>query len=303
MTKHRGALRLLLPAAALLLMAANDPPPIAPGDTVAQRGSIRITAGELRGLVETADPAVKAQIATNPGVLAPLVRERMLQLSLAAEARTKGLDQRPDILQRMNDAREAVLVQAYLATVAQVEPGFPSEADIATAYDANKSRMMTPKQYNLAQIALVVAPDATREVVEETRRKAADLRAQVLKPKADFAEIARKSSQERASADKGGAIGWVREDQLVPGVKEAVPGMAEGTISEPLRTASGWHVVKLLGTKPPAPAPLAEVKDQLTTALRQGRQQQIARQYIDEMLKREPIQLNEIDLVRAIAPR
>ncbi len=303
MTKHRGALRLLLPAASLLLMAANDPPPIAAGDTVAQRGSIRITAGELRGLVETADPAVKAQIATNPAVLAPLVRERMLQLGLAAEARAKGIDQRPEILQRMNDAREAVLVQAYLSTVAQVEPGFPTDADIATAYEANKARLMTPKQYNLAQIALVVAPDATREVVEETRRKTADLRAQVLKPKADFADIARKSSQERASADKGGAIGWVREDQLLPGVKETVPGMAEGTISEPLRTTSGWHVVKLLGTKPPAPAPLAEVKEQLVNALRQGRQQQIARQYIDEMLKREPIQLNEIDLVRAIAPR
>ena len=304
MTKHRGALRLLLlPAATLLLMAANDPPPIATGDTVAQRGSIRITAGELRGLVETADPAVKAQIATNPAVLAPLVRERMLQLGLAAEARAKGIDQRPEILQRMNDAREAVLVQAYLSTVAQVEPGFPTDADIATAYEANKARLMTPKQYNLAQIALVVAPDATREVVEETRRKTADLRAQVLKPKADFADIARKSSQERTSADKGGAIGWVREDQLLPGVKETVPGMAEGTISEPLRTTSGWHVVKLLGTKPPAPAPLAEVKEQLVNALRQGRQQQIARQYIDEMLKREPIQLNEIDLVRAIAPR
>jgi parvulin-like peptidyl-prolyl isomerase len=200
----------------------------------------------------------------------------------------------------MNDAREAILVQAYLQTVAVVDPAFPSEAELAAAYEANKTKMMVPKQYNLSQIAIILTPDASREAVDEARRKIADLRTQALRPKADFAELARKNSQERATAEKGGAIGWVREDQLVPGVKEVVPAMADNAISEPIRTASGWHLIKLAGIKPSAPAPLAEVKDQLTTALRQGRQQQLARAYVEDMLKRDPIQLNEIDLARAI---
>ncbi len=296
------AARALLPLAALMLIAANDPP-ANPNDIVAQRGTVRITAGEVRDLVEHSDPAVKAQIAANPGLLANLLRERVLQLGLAAEARDKGLDQKPEMIQRMNDARESVLVQSYLATVATVEPGFPSDADVAAAYEANKTRFMIPKQFNLVQIALLVPQGSTPQADDEIRKKAADLRAQVMKPKADFGEIARKNSQERSSADKGGVIGWVREDALLPGVREAVTAMADNAISEPVRTASGWHVVKLLGTKPPAPAPLAEVREQIIASLRQARQQQAARAYVDEMLKREPIQLNEIGLARAIAPK
>lgn len=293
--------RALLPLAAVLLMAANDPPPLNPSDTIAERGTVRLTAGELRALVEHSAPALRAQAAANPASLAPQVRERVLQLGLAAEARAKGLDQRPDIQQRMNDAREAVLVQAYLAEITKLDPAFPSDADIATTYDANKSRFLLPKQYNLAQIAIVVPPGASRETEDEARKKAADLRAQALKPKADFADIARKHSQEKASAEKGGAIGFVREDQLVPGIKEVIPALADGAISEPLRTASGWHIIKLLGTKPPSPAALSDVREQIIEALRQGRQQQMARAYIDDMLKREPIRLNEIDLARALA--
>ena len=88
---------------------------------------------ELRALVEQSTPALRAQAAANPTSIAPLLRERILQLGLAAEARTKGLDQRPEIQQRMNDAREAILVQAYLSEVSKPAPSFPSEADIATA--------------------------------------------------------------------------------------------------------------------------------------------------------------------------
>lgn len=301
MILQRPTLRALLPLAALLVMAANDPPPLKPGDTIAERGTVRITASELRALVEQSTPALRAQAAANPTSIAPLLRERILQLGLAAEARTKGLDQRPEIQQRMNDAREAILVQAYLNDISKPAPSFPSEADIATAYDTNKSRFMLPKQYNLAQIAIIVPPGASREADEDARRKAAELRALALKPKADFADIARKNSQEKSTAEKGGVIGFVREDQLLPGIKEVIPALADGAISEPLRTASGWHVVKRLGSKPPSPAPLAEVRDQIIEALRQGRQQQMARAYIDDMLKREPIRLNEIDLARALA--
>ena len=302
MPPQRRTFRALLPLAALLLIAANEPPPLNPGDIIAERGTVRLTVGELRALVEQSTPALRAQAAANPTSLAPLLRERVLQLGLAAEARTRGLDQRPDILQRMNDAREAVLVQAYLSEITRPDPAFPSEADIATTYDTNKSRFMLPKQYNLAQIAIIVPPGASRETDQEARRKAADLRALALKPKADFAEIARKNSQEKASAEKGGVIGFVREDQLVAGIKDIIPSLAEGGVSEPVRTASGWHVVKLLGTRPPTQAALSDVRDQIIDALRQGRQQQMARTYIDDMLKREPIRLNEIDLARALAP-
>ena len=154
---------------------------------------------------------------------------------------------------------------------------------------------MLPKQYKLEQIFVALPPGASHEADEDARRRAADLRIQALKPKADFTQIANKSPQ--------GIVGWVREDQLVPGVKEAVAGLASGTISEPVRSPSGWHVIKLLDTRPPAPAALSDVRDQLVAALRQARQQQAIRSYLEAMLKSDPVQLNEIDLARAANTR
>lgn len=291
----------MLPLIALLLGGAGEPPAPAASEVIAQRGVVRLTAGEVRDLVERADPQTHAQLLASPAALAAFVRERLLQLGLVAEARAKGWDLRPEMVQRMNEARDAVLAQGFLAGQTQVEPGFPTEADITATYEANKARFQVPKQYNLAQIAVPVPQGAARDADEDARRKAADLRAQTQRPKADFAEIARKNPQEGT-----GVVGWVREDQLVPGIKEAVMALADGAVSEPLRTQTGWHVVKLLGTRPAAPAApaaLADVHDQIAQALRQARQQQAARAYVDDMLKHEPIQLNEIALTRAVAPR
>ncbi len=283
----------LLLAAAVLIAAATDPPAAPQAGVIAQRGPVSLTAADVRDAVSRADPALRAQLMSNPAALANFVRDRLLQAGLAADARAKGFDQRPDVVQRMNDARDAVLVQSFLAAQAPVEPGFPTEGDVMATYDANKQRFLLPKQYNLAQLFVPVAQGASRDADEEAHRRAIDLRAQAVKPKADFNELAKKSPQ--------GLVGWVREDQLVPGVKETVMALPDGAVSDPVRSPAGWHVIKLSGVRPPAPAPVADVHDQIVVALRQARQQAAIKAYVEGLLKQQPIQLNEIDLAKAVA--
>ena len=85
-------------------------------------------------------------------------------------------------------------------------------------------------------------------------------------------------------------------------MRDIVTGLAEGAVSEPVRTPEGWHVLRLAATRPAGPAPLADVRDQLVQALRQQRAQAIARQRLDELLRREPVQINEIELARSVTP-
>jgi parvulin-like peptidyl-prolyl isomerase len=42
---------------------------------------------------------------------------------------------------------------------------------------------------------------------------------------------------------KGGDLGWLREDQLIPAVRTAAAGLQEGAVSEPVRAPDGWHVL------------------------------------------------------------
>ena len=282
--------------AAFLLIAAGEPPA---ADVVAQRGDVRLTGPELKDTLSMLDPGARAQVTANPQSLANFVRERLLNMSVLAEARAKQWDTQPDIARKVNEAKDAVIIQTYLASTVPPDPMFPTEAQVTTAYENNKARLVAPRQFHLAQIVLLVKPDGTPQDEDAVHKKAIDLRAQAVKPKADFADLARKNSQEQQSAEKGGDVGWLREPDMMPSVRETVVAMTDNGISQPIRVP-GWHILKLLETKPGGQVALLDAKPQIVQALRQARAQQLIKSYLDRMLKTQPIELNEIELTKQV---
>jgi parvulin-like peptidyl-prolyl isomerase len=282
---------------AFLLIAAGGAPD---GHIIAQRGDVRLTDTDLKNALNLLEPAARAQVTASPQTLSTFVRDRLLNLSVLAEAKGKAWDQRPEVMQRVNEAKDAVILQTYLASVVPPDPSFPTEAEITTAYEANKAHLVLPRQYRLAQIVLAVRPGAPQEEDEAARKKAVDLRAQAMRPKADFADIARKNSQDSQSAEKGGDIGWLREPDMMPSVRDAITPLVENGVSTPVRLPDGWHILKLQETKPAGQIPLLDAKPQIVQALRQARTQKLMRSYLDEELKTQPIEVNEIELTKQV---
>lgn len=294
--------RKLAAASLLLLAAAGNPPaqPPAPSDIIAQRGDLKLTSADIKAMLAKLDPASRAKVEASSGSLVNFVRDKMIDQIMLAQARDKGWDQKPDVIQRINDARDAIILQSYAASLIPPDPDFPPDQAVAETYEANKAKFMIPKQYHIAQIAILVPANAKPEADEAARRKATEVRAQAVKPKADFAALAKKNSQDTTTADKGGDAGWVREDSIVPTLRQVVETMADNAVSEVIHLPDGYHIIHLMGTKPPAPAPLDDVKPQIIALLRQARTQQGIRTYVDTMLKSQPIQLNEIDLAKQV---
>ena len=292
MTLLSRALPLLF--AAVCLSTAGAAPPDA--GIVAQRGDIKLTVADLNSALAELDPQVRAQVTANPQTLANFARERVLNLAVLAEAKAAKWDEKPDIARKLAEARDAVVIQRWLASLVPADPAYPPESEVTAAYENNRTRLVTPKQYHIAQILLSVKQGAAPQEDEEVRKKALELRAQAARPKADFAEIAKKNSQEKQSAVNGGDVGWIRESDMLPAVREAVSGLNEGAVSQPVRVPDGWHVLKLIGIKPPGEVSLLDAKPQIVAALRQARAQKLMRAHVDEMVKAEPIQVNEIEL-------
>lgn len=316
----RGALVLTLTVIHLLAgFPVHAQAPLAtqapsPDPVIAQSGNQTLTAGALRNLLAASDPQLRAQAGQDPAVLARLARTQMLQMLLLDEARDKHWDQRPDVAFRAELARQAVIVNLYLASLAAAPPDYPAEPEILAAYEANKKSFLVPRQYHLAQIFIALPADAARPVEEPARQKLREVEAllantpaksatkSATKPGADFGAVARRLSDDAATAAKDGDLGWLREDQLVPGVRDAVAGLPNDAISEPIRVADGWHILRLLETRPASPAPLAEIREQLVRGLRQQRAAQNERALTEDLLRRRPIQLDEIGLQRAVQP-
>jgi parvulin-like peptidyl-prolyl isomerase len=268
----------------------------AAGDVVAQHGAITLTTDDVRLMLAALDPAVREKIQHDPAALTGFVRERLVQLILLQEARDKKWDQKPEIVAAANQAHDAAIVSSYLLSVSAPEAGYPSDAEIQAAYDANKTRFLIPRQYQLAQIFIAVPAGSARTADEDAKKRLLDLRTQATKSRADFASMAKQNSQDRATVDKGGDLGWLREDELAPDVKTAVAGLQEGGVSDPIRMPDGWHLLKLVGTKPASTAPLADVKATLAEALRKQRTQQNAQAYAAATLRTQPAQIDEITL-------
>lgn len=128
------------------------------------------------------------------------------------------------------------------------------------------------------------------------------IQAKLKQPKADFAAIAKESSDQKDSAARGGDIGWVAESQVRPEIKSQVVGLAKGAVGEPVKLSDGWHIVKLLDTKPAATRPLDDVRPLLIQRLRAQRTEVLRRSYLARLLEESPPVINELALSKIFGP-
>jgi len=99
-------------------------------------------------------------------------------------------------------------------------------------------------EYRLAEILLAV--DGPEEE-DNVRRTAERIRNQIQNG-ANFAAIARQFSQSPTAA-VGGDLGWVHEAELSESLKDIVPGLRRGALSEPIKTVTGYRLLALHGTR------------------------------------------------------
>jgi peptidyl-prolyl cis-trans isomerase SurA len=82
----------------------------------------------------------------------------------------------------------------------------------------------------------------------EARRKITLLRTRIAQG-ANFAEIARLNSDDTASATRGGDLGWIVPGDLVPEFERAAAALKPGELSEPVRTAFGFHLIEVIARR------------------------------------------------------
>jgi parvulin-like peptidyl-prolyl isomerase len=296
-THRKSPVTFLSCAVALFFVAAPCAQAQQP-EVVGAMGNQQVRSADLKRLIDALPADARKRLATDLGALDRLVREELVRQSIIGEARQQGWDKKPDVQLLMERAREQALLQAYVNNLSRAAPGYPSEDEIKGYYEASKQSFTQPGEFQLSQIFIASPETAEKTVAAAAQKKATDLAARVQKAPNDFAKIARESSEHKDSAPKGGDLGWVPETQLVPEVRTVVARMTKGEVSAPIRTASGWHIVRLADRKPSATRPLAEVREQIVAAMRLRRAQDVERRYIEDLLSKSAVTINQSELQR-----
>lgn len=257
---------------------------------LAKAGDIEITGAEVREIIAGLEAGQQTELAKDPAALGQFVRALLVQRLVLKQALDKKWDQDPAVIAKFVRAREAALTESYLENSSLPESGYPSEAELTEAYEASKSKLLVPRTYQLAQIYIATDKAKLDGVLKQLKAK-----------NADFAAIARASSEESASAARGGEIGWLTEDQIQPELREKLPKFTPGSVSEAIQLADGWHILKVLGVREPRTPSLDEIRDSFVTRLRAERSRIKRQEYLAGLIKDHPLAINEIELTKAAA--
>ncbi len=147
------------------------------------------------------------------------------------------------------------------------------DAMLAKRYEELKPELGGAEQRQARHILIRIPADATPEAVEQARQKAVALRAQ-LSAGGDFAALAKTESADTGSAEQGGDLGYFERGSMTPAFEEAAFALPVNTVSEPVRTPFGFHLIEVTGIKPSAAPSLAEIRD----TLRQRVQRELAQE-------------------------
>jgi parvulin-like peptidyl-prolyl isomerase len=272
-------------------------------EVIARVGESDVTADEVRAALAVLDSRQQVAVARDPALLSQTVRAILANRLVLKEALAKKWDQQPAIAAQLARARENLIAEIYLQSITVPPESYPSEAEIKSVYEANASAFLVPRRFQLAQIVVAVAKDAEKPAEDTARKKLDDVLKKAKQPGADFAALARSVSEDTATAEHDGEIGWVSEPDLRPEIRGQVIGLAKAGISDPVRLDDGWHILRMLDTEASHTRSLAEVREALVQRIRAERADANRRAYIAELFKQTPPVVNEIALSKLLGAK
>lgn len=145
-----------------------------------------------------------------------------------------------------------------------------SQADIKEYYDKNKTQFQQPESREVRHI-LVTKESQAMDIYEQ------------LLDGANFAALAKKFSQDTASASKGGKYTAVKGQSVAP-FDKFVFAADTGDLSRPVKTEFGFHVIEVLSDiKPKSVTPLKEVQASVRDTLLREKQNETMREWVNDL--------------------
>ncbi len=144
----------------------------------------------------------------------------------------------------------------------------------------------------VAHIMKNAPPGASEEAVKNAEEQINAIYRQ-LQEGASFSETAKRLSDHKESALKGGVLDWFGTGEMIPSFSEAAFSIPDtGMYTKPVRTIYGWHIIKLLDRKPPGT--FAETSSYLESRINQSYLDSLSRKsFVDKLRKEYGFRINE----------
>jgi peptidyl-prolyl cis-trans isomerase D len=144
------------------------------------------------------------------------------------------------------------------------------EEELKNAYEKNKDQYRRDEEVKASHILLRLPPQAPPDMEKEVLARMERLREKIERG-AEFSELAKKYSEDPGTRDMGGELGWFGRGRMVKEFEEAAFSAPTGTVTGPVRTPYGYHLIYVQDHRSAGIQPFSEVRWELEQGMRMAR--------------------------------
>ena len=265
------------PAANVAQTAAVSPPaPLPPGTSLASIGDTKVTLADYEASLLNIPERDRYGWAMDQKRVSQQVDGLLKIRTIAEEARRKGLDKDPLFKLRVDQYAEKLLTEmvgakADEAAAAEFEQKRSSFIDRAREqYLINKQQFQTQKEVKASHILI----EARSRPADEALAKIKAIRVRAVSGES-FETLAETTSDDRSAKQNKGELGFFGPGRMDPAFEAAAFALKQPMeISEPIKSAFGYHLIRLEEIKPARQLTFDEASPELMEKLKQ--------QYVDQ---------------------
>ena len=236
-----------------------------------------------RGRAEAAEDIWAAVRERDPALLRRAIKEAQehptaaaVDVIASAEAFHQAANESRSRSQRSSDPLDVIVSIADRTIPDQLLEELTSDVEISDEeiqeyYDANEAQFTEEASVRASHILFNVDDKATAETV------LAEIQAG-----GDFASLAKEYSQDTASAEDGGDLGWPTTP-YVPEFQAAADELEVGQTSALVETTFGWHIIRVTEVRGQRVKPIEEVSEQIEQILIQQHNADVYQEFLDEL--------------------
>lgn len=176
--------------------------------------------------------------------------------------------------------RDAIIRERVISRMVTPELNL-DDRKLREYYDLHKDEFKE-EEVRLRQVFI----SGVREDSRERAKKALSL---IIKG-VPFEEVAKEYSDE-PSGKYGGDIGFVKKNDLIPELRDALKGKAKGEITDIIRSPYGYHILRLEEIKGGDPPPFDEVKEEIKRRLILEESQKRYREFVEKLKRKSYIEI------------
>lgn len=254
----------------------------AAGEGIVKINHVSISLEEFRQMSERQSLEGKMRLLNEKGLRDFLENYVITREVLYQEAIKKGFDKNKEVLTKIDDFKRAMVVDALLEDSLKGK-GEVSEKEIEQYYKENKDLFTEPLEVKVRHIFVTSEP-----VLKEVLMK--------LNKGESFEKLAAAYNVDPSRED-GGNLGYIRRGQLTPSFatfEEAAFSLRKkGDISDVVKTAYGYHLIRLEDRRGKLERPFDQVKEKIRFFLQAKKKQDAYLQFVKDAKSRAKIVINE----------